>query len=87
MLFFCLVWYISHKISAISSKSFSPRIAFIILSRIFFDITENDTVIKEKEDNALKLEQEEANFLKSDRIKDVATKTRTKNNATMLGLQ
>lgn len=41
------------------------------------DITETQAVIKEKEDNALKLEQERSELSKSDRIKDVA-KTRTR---------
>ena len=36
------------------------------------DITETQAVIKEKEDNALKLEQERSELSKSDRIKDVA---------------
>lgn len=44
------------------------------------DITETQAVIKEKEDNALKLEQERSELSKSDRIKDVAKKQGLENN-------
>ncbi len=44
------------------------------------DITDTRTVIKEKEDNALKLEQERSELSKSDRIKDVAKKQGLENN-------